>query len=92
MFVSVTFWAGLVVAICWLAKARLVGDKETGGTPTLVTTPNPLKDAVCGLFGASSETLKVAFRVPPLVGATLTEMLQLAAEVRILGGMGPLVD
>ena len=55
--VSVTDFPGLVVPTSWAAKVTLVGDKVAFGPET---TPVPLREAICGLPAALSETLSAA--------------------------------
>src|SRR5581483_8819781 len=73
VFVSVTVCGALVVDISCVAKVRLLGESVTAAT-----TPVPVSVTVCGLFGALSETLTAAFRVPVAVGLKYTDILQLA--------------
>ena len=71
----VTSCAGLVVPTSWAAKVTLVGDKVAFGPET---TPVPLREAICGLPAALSETLSAALRNPDVVGLNVTLIVQLA--------------
>ncbi len=73
--VSVTDFPGLVVPTSWAAKVTPVGDKVAFGPET---TPVPLREAICGLPAALSETLSAALRNPDVVGLNVTLIVQLA--------------
>ena len=82
-FVSVTFWAALVVPTSWLPKVRLPGFRVTPAT-----VPVPLSATVCGAPGALSAMLTLAVRLPAAVGAKVTEIVQLAPTASVLGLIG----
>ena len=65
----------LVMLTSWAAKVTLVGDKVAFGPET---TPVPLREAICGLPAALSETLSAALRNPDVVGLNVTLIVQLA--------------
>jgi hypothetical protein len=58
----------------------LDGDTLNGGI-----TPFPIKVAVCGLLGKLSLTLRVAPKLPDVVGEKVTVTLQVALAARELG-------
>ena len=79
-FVSVIAWLALVVPCAWLANVKLVGERAADGA---VTTPVPVRPAVCGLPVALSETETVAERAPLALGVKETVMEQLLPAARL---------
>ena len=73
VFVSVTVCEGLLVKTTVVGNVSVVGESVSKGS-----TPVPLKDAVCGLPGALSVTLREAVREPVVEGVKVTLMVQLA--------------
>ena len=63
----------LLVVAGWLAKVKLVGEREAVGT-----APVPVKLTDCGLFVALSVKVNVAVRLPAVVGVNVTLTVQLA--------------
>ena len=80
VLVSVTVWAELVVPTVWLPKATLLGLRLTAGTPT----PAPVRLTLCGLPGALSVTVSEADWEEAVVGAKVTEIVQLAPAFRLV--------
>src|SRR5689334_11696423 len=80
MLVRVTFWAALVVPTCWSAK---VSDDDENEVVPLVATP--ATPSVCGLVASESVTDMFARRVPPTVGAKVTDTVQLWPTARLVG-------
>ena len=75
LLVTVMVCGALDVPVVWVPKPRLVGEK-------LRTVPTPDREAVCGLLGALSVTVRVPVWVPALVGVKTTLMVQLALPAR----------
>jgi hypothetical protein len=85
VFFSVEVCAGLVVPTACDVKVRLVGVKVTAG---VAAAPVPVRATVCGDPGASSVTARFAVRVPVVVGAKETEIVQLAEAASVDGLSG----
>jgi hypothetical protein len=83
LLVRVTDCAPLVVPTFWLPKVRVVGDNVTAAAETV--PPVPLSDTECGLPVAESVMVMAPVRVPVADGVKVTEMLQLAPALRLLG-------
>ena len=81
VFVNVADCAALVDPTAVLGKLREVGDAVT--LPLDVLPPVPDSATVCGLFEAVSETVRVAARVPVVLGLNATDTLQLADAARL---------
>ena len=77
VLVTVTGAAVLLVPTRTPVKLRLTGDSVATGA-----TPVPLIGTVCGLPGALSVNLTVDDRLPVLVGANITLIVQLAFAAR----------
>jgi hypothetical protein len=73
VFVSVTFWAGLLVIRFCDENVRLDGETVAIGPP-LVPVPDRL--TVCGLPAALSTTEIVAVRIPEAVGVNTEVIVQ----------------
>ena len=69
----VKVWAGLVEPRFWLLKVRLVGV-----TPAMGALPVPVRATASGLLCRLSTMLTVAVRIPTVVGANFTTIVQLA--------------
>jgi hypothetical protein len=69
LFLTVTFFAALVVPTFWGAKVRLDGVTDTG------TTPVPVKVTDCGLLFALSEIVSAAVFAPGVTGSKVTLIL-----------------
>jgi len=69
IFVTVIVLPALLLPSTTLLKASVVGASVTGATPV------PVKVAVCGLFDAASEMLRVALSAPMMEGANVTVMV-----------------
>jgi hypothetical protein len=80
LFVSVTVCAALVVPTVWLPNVNVVGDSVTAGTPTAV----PVRATVCVLDVALSVSVSVPVCVPALVGANVTEIVQLPPTATVV--------
>ena len=78
LFVTVMACGGDEVFSVTVPKLRLVGER-------LTTVPVPVSATFCGLLGALSAMFKVPVRVPALVGAKTTLMVQSAASARLVG-------
>ena len=80
VFVTVTFFAALVVFTVWLAKVSTVGLR-------LMTAPVPTPESVtdCGLAGALSVTERAPVKVPAVEGLKLTLIVQFCPLVRLAG-------
>lgn len=76
MFLSVAVLAELATPTTCDPKVRLAGVSAAGKAPV------PDKDTVCGLFAASSETVRVPVREPVVVGVKTTFTVQLAPAAR----------
>jgi hypothetical protein len=63
----------LPVAAGWLGKVKLVGERPARGA-----VPVPVTLTVCGLFVALSVKVKVAVRLPAVVGVNVKLTVQLA--------------
>ena len=63
----------LLVAAGWLGKARLAGERPTSGA-----VPVPVRLTVCGLFVALSVKVKLAVRLPAVVGVNVKLTVQVA--------------
>lgn len=62
VFVSVTFFAALIVFVDWLPKIRLEADSVA--VVAAVRVPVPVAAALCGLPAALSVTTTEALRAP----------------------------
>lgn len=82
-FVSVTLCAALVVPVICDAKVRLEGERVTAGA-----VPVPDSDTLCGLPAASSVTVTLPVRLPPLDGVNVTEIVQLPLTASVAGEIG----
>lgn len=78
LFVKVTVFGLLLWPTFTLPKLRLVGESRT-------TVPVPLREAVCGLFGALSVTVRVPDCAPALLGLNATSRLQFACGATVDG-------
>jgi len=81
-FVKVMTLAALVVFRNWLPNPREVGAKTTGAIP------DPVNEAVWGVFVALSFTVRVPLCAPKAVGVNVAEILQLDLAARVLGEIG----
>ena len=81
VLVRVTVRTLLATLICWLPKARLVGDRLTDGA---ALAPMPVRLTECGLPLALSVTVIVPVRVPVAVGVNVTLIEQLALAAKVL--------
>src|SRR5215471_4573934 len=68
------FCAWAVVPSTVAGKRTVAGDTTTAAS---AATPVPLKETVCGEFGASSEMVSVAVRCPKPKGKKVTVIEQL---------------
>src|SRR4051794_1285471 len=85
VFLRVMGWLVLVVLTRWLAKVRLVGVRVTVGAGWL---PVPVRGRFCGLSVASSVMLRVAVRVPVVVGLKLVVSVQVVLAASVCGASG----
>jgi hypothetical protein len=76
--VSVTACGAVVVPTATLPKLR-----EDGFSVTVGGTPTPVRLTVCGLFAALSVRTSDAVRVPPVVGAKVTLIVQVAEAATV---------
>ncbi len=70
LFLTVIFFAVLVVPTVWAAKVKLDGVTDTGGVPV------PVKLTDCGLLLALSVIVSAAVFAPGVTGANVTLILQ----------------
>ena len=77
-FVSVTFFALLVVPIACMLNVRLVGEKLALGA-----VPVPLRFMLCGLLLASVVIVRLPNREPVAVGVNGTVIVQLAPGFKL---------
>lgn len=80
--VRVTVCAGLVVPCVVVANVRLPGDKVTAGR---AEAPVPVRGMDCGLPGALSVAVRLAWRAPTAVGEKTMLMVQVAFGARTVG-------
>jgi len=77
---SVTVWAELMVPTAWLPKATLLGLRLTAGR----ATPVPVRLTLCGLPEALSVMVSAADTEKAQEGTYVTEIIQLAPELRLV--------
>jgi hypothetical protein len=82
LFFTVTVLAALVAVGCVAGNVRLPGVRPSGSKPV------PLKDDVCGLFGALSTTVSDPVFAPDAVGVKVTEIVHAALAAKVLGERG----
>ena len=78
LLVKVRFWVGLMVPTNWLVNTSAVSERLTAGA-----IPVPVRVTVCGEPGALSLIVTLPVLLPVIVGANVTEMLQLAATAKV---------
>ena len=76
VLVRVTDCAALVVPGFWFPKLRVDAERVTAGAVP-APVPVPVKLTVCGLLAALSVKVKVAARLPAIVGVKVTLTVQL---------------
>ena len=76
LFITVTFWGGLVVPTCCGSKTRFGGEIRT-------PVPVPVIIGTSGVAGSLLRMVTLPKRIPETVGENLTSMVQLCPTARV---------